>query len=188
MTFMGIGWLWSLFWRMWRGKSGAVTPGIPLPAWPRGASAVVHLCDVRIEEKKDEIERAGSLTLTLCRDDATGALRDEKGRELITAQVHMKRNIVSWWERWWRNEAVIHTVELRQSPEAILRALSGEILAGQMITLLFTDDRLFGKPGEPYRREGITFIDAACAWIDRHDNWPTAVVEKTADADELVAA
>lgn len=187
---IGIGWLWKLLWRMWRKGGGAVTPGVPLPAWPRGASAIVHLLDVRIEEKKDEVKRMPSLGLVLRRDDA-GTLRDGKGRELITAAVHTKRNVASWWERLWRQEATVHVSELRQSPEAILRALSGEILAGQMITLLFVDERLFSKQSKQeglYQREGIAFIDAACALIDPGEDWPDAVVEKAVDATELVAA
>lgn len=182
---IGIGWLWRFFWRKWRAGGGNMTSGVPLPAWPRGASAVVHLLNVRIEKKRGKAKRVESLMLVLCRDDA-GKLRNANGWELLTAAVHTKRNVASWWERLWRQEATVHVAELRQSPEAILRALSGEILQGQMITLLFTDDRLFTEPEELYGRQGIVFIDAACAWIDRHENWPTEVVEKK--SDELVAA
>ena len=187
MTLFTLGWLWRFIWRRWRGGEKIVTRGVPLPAWPLGASAIIYLHNVRVEEgdrgEGEKPERADTLSLVLSRDAKGGPIRDVAGRELVTAVIHTKRNVASWWERLMKRAAVRHVVELRQTPEEILRTLSGEILAGCMLTLIFTGDAFDGV-AKKHHREGITFIDATCALIEPDYGWPEPVIGGPQIADE----
>jgi hypothetical protein len=119
-----------------------------LARWMRrsrgGAVAVAVTADL-YDARRDAF--LGSIALR--HDTATGKIFDGLGRELISVEVRI-------------NGARV----VRRGPHEILRALTGEVLAGQMITLLFVEDDAFKVAYDPKSRSGMHFVDATCVWID----------------------
>ncbi len=165
-------WLVSLFVRWMRNKRGVVVPDCSAvmsdtdgyeiadaemvkryspvrtpPVWPRGASLGAEMHDGR-GFGPDSVKQPEMLSITLRRDQATGKIYDCSGRELVSVEIRGQGRRDFW-----------------SGSTGILQALSSEILAGQMITLLLVDNVAFAESADSCRI-GLHFLDATCVWVE----------------------
>lgn len=162
-------WLIARFVRWIRARKGGATsapeavlcssvPAYELPEWPRGASLGAEMHDYRGFSPDSDMQPE-MLSITLRRDEATGRIYDCKGRELISVEIRGKGRR-----------------DFRSDSAGILRALSSEVLAGQMITLLLVDNAAFAESANSCRM-GLHFIDATCVWAQSMEGFGEAPLD-----------
>ncbi len=176
-------WLVALFVRWMRSKKGGTTSSsvsipdesgclgavdfevggrlIPIrasPEWPRGASLDAEMHDGR-GFSLGSCGQPKVFSVSLRRDEVTGKIYDQYGRELLSVEV------CSQGKRGFS-----------RSPEEILQALSSGALTASVVTLLLVDNSLFMNVPDSCRM-GLHFIDATCVWVEPDSGFGEAVAD-----------